>query len=130
MDMKRMLSLCIAVVLTTSLIGCSKNDSDKDSRLVGLSFQTSGYSTVMSYLFNYYYHVMEFESANSGYAYWTDRNGAQNGTDGDFTYILEYPDLYVTQNGKQTHYRFKDSRAFAIVKDDGSLNSLFTYYKK
>ena len=124
--MKKFLLLLAAL---TILVGCSKDDGKNDNRLAGSSFRTDGYKTVMSF-WGYHYHVIEFSTNSSGVAYWTDKSGKQNGSDGDFTYSLSYPDLYITKDdGTKEHYRFKDSRSFVYIKDDGNPNNLLEYFK-
>ena len=127
--MKRILLLIIAVVC---IAGCNKeNDPKEDDRLVGTTFRTDAYKSLMGPVFGYQYHLYDFTSTSEGVAYWADKNGNQNGSDGNITYRLEYPELFITDDGgEETHFRFIDARAFSLVKVDGTLNNSFTYYKQ
>ena len=127
--MKKIFTIALAVLC---LAGCNKESGPKaDDRLVGTTFRTDAYKSLMGPLYGYQYHLYEFTSVSDGVAYWADKNGNQNGSDGNFTYRLEYPDLYVTdKNGEQTHFQFIDSRSFSLVKTDGTMNKSFTYYKQ
>lgn len=128
-----MKKILIVIVALLSVIACSKGGSGgkSDNSLVGSTFRTTGYSAVYYTIWGYYYHVYEFETSSRGYAYWADKNGNQKGNDGDFTYVLSYPNLTITRKDKTVEkFKFKDSRTFVFVLDDGSLNSSITYYKK
>ena len=128
--MKRILT--IFAVCVTAFVACQKGDTapKEATRLVGSSYRTDGYRAIMS-IFGYYYHILEFDTATTGVAYWTDSSGRQNGSDGGFYYRLEYPDLYVTEDedGDTLHYRFEDSRSFFLVAKDGTINKSMDYYK-
>lgn len=114
------------------LFGCKKDNEPKaDDRLVGTTYRTDAYKSLMGPLYGYQYHLYDFISTSEGVAYWADKNGKQNGSDGNITYRLEYPELYIVEeDGDETHFRFIDARSFSLVKVDGTLNSSFTYYKQ
>ena len=129
--MKRILILAIIGLFAA---GCGKQNAEPenrvDERLVGTTYRTDGVK-MMEVIWGYYYHLFDFDTATSGVAYFADRKGGQNGSDGDFTYRLDYPELYITrEDGKVEHYRFLDSRTFVLIKDDGEPNTMFTYYKQ
>jgi len=125
--MKRIILTAFAVIAL--LAGCEKAERGSDNFLVGTSYRTDGYKAIMGALFGYTYNVFEFSTDSEGTAYWTNASGAQNGTDGEFTYVLDYPNLSVTKKGETTKYVFKDRRTFVFLKDDGTQNTMITYYK-
>lgn len=121
--------ILLFALLMPIFLGCGKEDK-ADSRLAGTSYRTDGFKAVMQPIWGYYYHVLEFSTSTAGIAYWTDKNGNQNGTDGEFTYTLTYPDLYVTFKDEVRHYTFSDARTFVYIKDDGTPNTMLKYYKQ
>lgn len=127
--MRKVLLVALAMVC---LAGCNKESGpNADDRLVGTTFRTDAYKSLMEPLYGYRYHLYDFTSTSAGVAYWADKNGKQNGSDGNITYRLEYPDLFITDDkGEETRFRFIDARSFSLVKVDGSLNNSFTYYKQ
>lgn len=125
--------LIFATIVAISLLaGCGKEESGSrlDTRLVGTSYQTDGYKAFMQALYGSTYRIMEFTSETKGVAYWTDAKGVQNGSDGEFTYTLNYPDMRVVRGDIVENYKFKDERTFVFIKDDGKPNNSITYYKK
>ena len=124
--MKKITFLLLLSVLILS--GCSKADGGKS--LEGSAFQSDAYSAMFYTLLGYYYHVFEFETKSSGVAYWADKNGRQNGSDGNFTYTYEHPDLYITNKSGKEHYVFIDSRTFVMVSDSGEQLKTIKYYKR
>ena len=127
--MRKVLLVALALVC---LAGCNKESGPKaDDRLVGTTFRTDAYKSLMGPLFGYQYHLFDFTTTSEGVAYWADKNGNQNGSDGNITYRLEYPELYIVdKNGEEDHFRFLDARSFSLVKTDGEVNKSFTYYKQ
>ena len=127
--MRKIVLVALAMVC---LAGCNKENGLKvDDRLVGTTFRTDAYKSLMGPLYGYQYHLFDFTSTSDGVAYWADKNGNQNGSDGNITYRLEYPELFITDDeGQETHFRFIDARSFSLVKVDGTLNNSFTYYKQ
>lgn len=125
--MKRIILTAFAVIAL--LVGCEKAERGSDNFLVGTSYQTDGYAPLMGSLFGYIYNVFEFSTDSEGISYWTNADGVQKGTDGAFTYVLDYPNLSVTSDGETTKYVFKDKRTFVYLKDDGTQNTMITYYK-
>lgn len=130
--MKKLL-FALAIVLATT-VSCGKQNTEpqkkEDDRLVGCSFKTTDVS-VMS-MFGYRGHVYEFDTATDGIAYWVGADGKQNGSDGEFTYVLEYPKLTITKtNGKgevsTDNLIFQNARSFYREYKDGSK---VTYYKQ
>lgn len=125
--------LIFATIVAISLLaGCGKEESGSqlDTRLVGTSYQTDGYKALMQALYGSTYRILEFTSATKGVAYWTDAKGVQNGSDGEFTYTLNYPSLTATFAKSVEKFQFKDERTFVFIKDDGTPNNSITYYKK
>lgn len=115
-----------------ALISCGKQNTEpeQDTRLVGCSFKTTDVS-VMS-IFGYRGHVYEFDTTTTGIAYWVGADGKQNGSDGEFTYVLEYPKLTIKKtNGKgevsTDNLTFQDARSFYREYKDGTR---VTYYKQ
>ena len=124
-------ALAIALMATVS---CGKQNADpeqkEDTRLVGTSYKTT--EVMVMSMFGYAGHVYEFDTATTGIAYWVGKDGKQNGTDGEFTYVLEYPKLTITKtNGKgevsTDNLTFQDARSFYREYKDGSK---VTYYKQ
>lgn len=116
----------IVTLAALCLAGCSKFNSNP---LAGSSYRTDGYQAIMS-LWGHYYHIFEFSTATEGIAYWTDKQGYQNGSDGVFTYTVEGDDVYITPRDKSVqHYRIISSRAFVLIRIDGTENPSMTYYK-
>lgn len=127
--MKRFLLIAVTALL---MVGCEKEAEIKaDNRLVGTTYRTDGYASIMGPIFGHYYHSYEFSTEQDGVAYWCDKKGDQNGSDGNFTYKLEYPELYITKSdGEEMHYRFTDARSFGLVKERGEVSSSMMYYKQ
>lgn len=132
-SMKKILfAIAIALMATVS---CGKQNTEpeqqEDTRLVGTSYKTTDVM-VMS-MFGYAGHVFEFETATTGIAYWVGKDGKQNGSDGEFTYTLDYPNMTVVQNKKSSegtttlNFVFQDSRTFYRSYNDGTK---VTYYKQ
>lgn len=123
-------ALAIALMATVSC-GKQNTETGPDSRLVGTSYKTTDV-TVMS-MFGYAGHVFEFDTATTGVAYWVGRDGKQNGSDGEFTYTLDYPNMTVVQKKKSSegtttlNFVFQDSRTFYRSYADGTK---VTYYKQ
>lgn len=129
--MKKILfALAIALMATVSC-GKQNTETGPDSRLVGTSYKTTDV-TVMS-MFGYAGHIFEFDTATTGIAYWVGKDGKQSGTDGEFTYQLDYPNLTITTirssngNTSTNNFVFQDSRSFYRSYKDGTR---VTYYKQ
>lgn len=127
--MKKILFAFAIVLMATVSCGKQNTEPEQDTRLVGCSFKTTDVS-VMS-IFVYSGHVYEFDTATTGIAYWVGKDGKQNGSDGEFTYVLDYPKLTITKtkNGEVStdNLTFKDARAFYREYKDGTK---VTYYKQ
>lgn len=118
-------------LMALAVISCGKQNTEPelDARLVGTSYKTTDV-TVMS-IFGYAGHVYEFDTTTTGIAYWVGKDGKQNGSDGEFTYTLNYPNLTITKtkNGKTStdNLVFQDARTFSRIYADGTK---VNYYKQ
>lgn len=133
--MKKILfALAIALMATVS---CGKQNTDVDSRLVGASFFSSGYSNILGPTMGIYGHIYKFTDAYHGSGIWLDENKKQVGDTEGFTYILDYPNLSITNDkpgnsgiAKTYKYVFTDPNTFVELNDKGEQNKIATYYKQ
>lgn len=122
----------LVALMALAIVSCGKQNTEPelDSRLVGTSYKTTSVS-VMS-IFGYAGHVYEFNTTTSGIAYWVGKDGKQNGSDGEFTYTLTYPNLKIKKKNSKGEtvvddLLFQDQRTFYREYADGTK---VTYYKQ
>lgn len=123
-----MKKLALSLLFASILFGCSVED-EFDTRLVGTKWTTvdvveGWFSGGTSY------HTYEFTSASNGSIY-TTKNGNVIETYGDFTYVLVYPNISITDDeGDIYKYTFKDSRTMVVYNTTNEYGSYQKYIKQ
>ncbi len=133
--MKKILfAIAIALMATVS---CNKQNADVDSRLIGTTFITSGYSNITGPLSGIYGQAYQFKDAYHGVMYWTDKNGNKTGDSETFSYILDYPNLSITYDkpessglARTNNFIFEDPDTFVLLNDEGKRNHIMTFRKQ
>lgn len=117
-----MKKIAIALLLSLALIGCQKENSNT---LVGTKWETTGFSLIDA-IWGYKYHVYDFYSENTVSSYWLDRNGKMASSDGDATYRIEEPYVYITEDdGDVVTLEIIDRMSMVVTT-----NTSIKYYKQ
>lgn len=128
--MKRMLIVCMTMVMLFAL-GCNKNEEvGLDDRLVGTKWQTRD-SIHEAFYGGVCYDVYEFISTTEVENY-TTRNGNVDDMNGTFKYELNYPYITIYEvksdgNISELDFVFRDSRT--MVRDGENINEYASYVK-
>lgn len=117
--MKRI--LCLALLALT-LGGCTKMDKNP---LIGTKWETTGF-TMIDILAGYKYHVYDFHSEDKVNSYWLDRNGKVGASDGECSYYIEEPYVFITHDEDDVR-KFEMTDNITMVS---TTNSSIKYYKQ
>lgn len=117
-----MKKIVTALILSFVLVGCQKENSNT---LVGTKWQTTGF-TLIDAVWGYKYHVYDFYSEDKASSYWLDRNGKMASSDGDVSYKIEKPYVYITEeDGDIVTLEMADRMSMVVTT-----NTSIIYYKQ
>jgi hypothetical protein len=117
-----MKKIILALIVMAMAASCQKENANN---LKGTKWETTGFAMIDA-IWGYKYHVYDFYSKDKASSYWLDRNGKMTSSDGDVTYKVESPYVYITkEDGDVVTLEMIDRMSMVVTT-----NTSIKYYKQ